>query len=92
MQDHNREIMNALYETGGHAVMTQSAEFAFFNPPQLFSSHRFKLSMRGEITSQQFHLEEFAKMLDLPLERFIVMGALLGRISSTLCDAEWCAM
>lgn len=76
--DHSREIMNFLYQNGGHAVMTQGAEFAFFNPPQLFSSHRFKLSMRGEISSQQFHLEEFAKMLDLPLERFVVLGALLG--------------
>ncbi|PIK35109.1 putative constitutive coactivator of PPAR-gamma-like protein 1-like [Apostichopus japonicus] len=38
----------------------------------------FQVVDEGEITSQQFHLEEFAKMLDLPLERFIVMGALLG--------------
>ncbi|KAJ8047256.1 Constitutive coactivator of PPAR-gamma-like protein 1-like [Holothuria leucospilota] len=76
--DHSREIMAFFYQTGGHGVMTQSAEFAFFNPPQLFSSHRFKLSMRGELSSQQFHLEEFAKMLDLPLDRFVVMGALLG--------------
>ena len=77
--DHTQELITYLRQNGCHGILGQSSDLAIFDPPLLFSSHRFKLSMKGEITTQQFSMEEVAKALNLHPDRFVIFAALLGR-------------
>lgn len=36
--DYHQELMSFCWENGYHAVVTEDAEFAFFNPPRMFSA------------------------------------------------------
>lgn len=76
--DHAQEVVAYLRQGGCHGILGQTADMAIFDPPMLFSSHRFKLSMKGEITTQQFSMEEVAKAMNLHPDRFVIFAALLG--------------
>ncbi|XP_072181724.1 constitutive coactivator of PPAR-gamma-like protein 1 homolog isoform X1 [Diadema setosum] len=76
--DHTQEVIAYLRQRGCHGILGQSADLAIFDPPMLFSSHRFKLSMKGEITTQQYNMEEVARALNLHPDRFVLFAALLG--------------
>lgn len=76
--DHAHEVITYLRQSGCHGVLGQSSDTAIFDPPMYFSSHRFKLSMKGEITTQQYNMEEVAKALNLHPDRFVIFAALLG--------------
>ncbi|XP_063954002.1 constitutive coactivator of PPAR-gamma-like protein 1 homolog [Lytechinus pictus] len=84
--DHAHEMISYLRQSGSHGILGQSADMAIFDPPMFFSSHRFKLSMKGEITTQQYNMEEVAKALNLHPDRFVIFAALLG--NHILLDEE----
>ena len=54
LEDHHLEIMSYCFENGYHGVMTDNGEFAFFNPPRLFSAHDLKLSFSQELETTEW--------------------------------------
>ena len=58
--------------------MTDNGEFAFFNPPRIFSAHELKLSFCQELVTTEWIIDEAAKSLDLNPNRLGLVAALLG--------------
>ena len=58
--------------------MTDNGEFAFFNPPRIFSAHELKLSFSQELETTEWIIDQAAKSLDLNPNRLGFVAGLLG--------------
>ena len=58
--------------------MTDNGEFAFFNPPRIFSAHELKLSFSQELETTEWIIDQAAKSLDLNPNRLGLVAGLLG--------------
>lgn len=78
MDDHHQEVIAYCREYNLHGVLAQDADYAVFDPPRYFSAHHLKLTYRGSLETQEYLIDDLAKVIDLHPKRFCILAALLG--------------
>ena len=78
MDDHHQEVIAYCRESNLNGLLAQDADYVIFDPPRYFSANHLKLTFKGSLETQEYIVDELAKVIDLHPKRFCLLAALLG--------------